>query len=37
VLAVGTFADAGSSDAEPPAGDAPALSGPLPLPYALPD
>jgi len=37
VLAVGTFADAGGSDAEPPVGDAPALSGPLPLPYALPD
>jgi folate-binding protein YgfZ len=37
VLAVGTFGDAGGSDAEPQAGAAPALSGPLPLPYALPN
>jgi len=37
LLAVGTYGDAGGGEAEPGGGDVPAVSGPLPLPYALPN
>ena len=37
VLAVGTYGEAGDGDAGPGTGEAPAVSGPLPLPYALPN
>ncbi|HEV8443790.1 MAG TPA: hypothetical protein VGQ27_09930 [Steroidobacteraceae bacterium] len=37
ILAVGTFGDANGGEVEPAAGDAPTVSGPLPLPYALPN
>lgn len=37
VLAVGTFGQAGGGEVEADPGDAPVVSGPLPLPYILPN